>query len=320
MRRVITHARERCTSKNVVSPSHQASSFPRSAASRFPLNSAYFFMNSIRVSCAGSGGAPASIPSMLRNHKSSLTHWCTICSRTLRPRGSFAFGRTRRSSSRNSLHTPSTFTRSVSYVSTRKSYRIASTPHKNTCAPGSFACASAARLVRPSTLPRFSIVSRIHYLERHRRGRRAREIRHQVNPDVRPRGKPQHRNPERNRWVEHASRNPANRVRSHHHRKSDRQPVVRIARCSFRRRYVSTTNTSANVNRNSATSAGSVLNVIGAVAAPAFRNFTTSAANAAPTSCATMYGSTSFVSHLPRSHTPSVTAGLKCPPEICPPA
>src|SRR3984957_9298743 len=33
-----------------------------------------------------------------------------------------------------------------------------------------------------------------------------------------------------------------------------------------------------------------------------------------------MYGTTSLVSHFPRSHTPSVTAGLKCPPEICPPA
>src|ERR1700722_13490499 len=33
-----------------------------------------------------------------------------------------------------------------------------------------------------------------------------------------------------------------------------------------------------------------------------------------------MYGTTSLVSHFPRSHTPRVTAGLKCPPEICPPA
>src|SRR3979411_3314730 len=33
-----------------------------------------------------------------------------------------------------------------------------------------------------------------------------------------------------------------------------------------------------------------------------------------------MYGATSLVSHFPRSQTPSVTAGLKCPPEICPPA
>src|SRR3982074_3422966 len=33
-----------------------------------------------------------------------------------------------------------------------------------------------------------------------------------------------------------------------------------------------------------------------------------------------MYGTTSLPSHLPRSQTPSVTAGLKCPPEICPPA
>src|SRR5258708_27990658 len=33
-----------------------------------------------------------------------------------------------------------------------------------------------------------------------------------------------------------------------------------------------------------------------------------------------MDGGTSLVSHFPRSQTPSVTAGLKCPPEICPPA
>src|SRR5258708_2369846 len=33
-----------------------------------------------------------------------------------------------------------------------------------------------------------------------------------------------------------------------------------------------------------------------------------------------MYGTTSLVSHFPRSQTPRVTAGLKCPPEICPPA
>src|SRR6266404_4082981 len=81
-------------------------------------------MNSSRVSCPGSGGAPTSIPSIVRNHKSSLTHWCTICSRTLRPRRSSARGRTGKSSSRNSLHTLTTFTRSVSYVSTRKSYRM----------------------------------------------------------------------------------------------------------------------------------------------------------------------------------------------------
>src|SRR5215471_8998189 len=33
-----------------------------------------------------------------------------------------------------------------------------------------------------------------------------------------------------------------------------------------------------------------------------------------------MYGATSLASHLPRSQTPRVTAGLKCPPETCPPA
>src|ERR1700688_4459314 len=33
-----------------------------------------------------------------------------------------------------------------------------------------------------------------------------------------------------------------------------------------------------------------------------------------------MYGAKSLASHFPRNQTPSVTAGLKCPPEICPPA
>src|SRR5260370_21410394 len=65
-----------------------------------------------------------SIPSMPVNNRFSLTHWCTICSCTLRPRGSPARGRTGRSSSRNSLHTLTTFIRSVSFVSTRKSYLI----------------------------------------------------------------------------------------------------------------------------------------------------------------------------------------------------
>src|SRR6266481_409429 len=68
-------------------------------------------MNSSHVSCAGNGGAPTSIPSIVRNHKSSLTHWCTICSRALRPRGSSARGRTGKSSSRNSLHTLTPITR-----------------------------------------------------------------------------------------------------------------------------------------------------------------------------------------------------------------
>src|SRR5207253_685451 len=79
-------------------------------------------MNSSRVSTGGNGGALTSIPSMLINHRFSLTHWCTICSCTLRPRGSPLRGRTGRSSSRNSLHTLTTFIRSVSYVSTRKLY------------------------------------------------------------------------------------------------------------------------------------------------------------------------------------------------------
>src|SRR3982075_2793367 len=33
-----------------------------------------------------------------------------------------------------------------------------------------------------------------------------------------------------------------------------------------------------------------------------------------------MYGGTSLASHFPRIQTPSVTAGLNCPPEIYPPA
>src|SRR4030095_10332098 len=33
-----------------------------------------------------------------------------------------------------------------------------------------------------------------------------------------------------------------------------------------------------------------------------------------------MYGATSLASHFPRSQMPSVTAGLKWAPEICPPA
>src|SRR5881296_2094187 len=78
-----------------------------------------------RVSGSGSGGAPTSMPRMFRNHRSSLTHWCTICSSTLRPRGSVGCGRTRRSASRNMLQTLNTLTRSVEYVSTRNSYRMA---------------------------------------------------------------------------------------------------------------------------------------------------------------------------------------------------
>src|SRR5271156_6693553 len=48
-----------------------------------------------------------------------------MCSCTLRPRPSPSRGRTGRSSSRNSLHTLTTFTRSVAYVSTRNAYLIA---------------------------------------------------------------------------------------------------------------------------------------------------------------------------------------------------
>src|SRR6266852_6646604 len=82
-------------------------------------------MNAMRVSGAGSGGAPTSTPSMFINQRSSLTHWCTICSWTLRPRGSSRRGRNSRSASWNSLHTLRTLMRSVAYVSTRKSYLMA---------------------------------------------------------------------------------------------------------------------------------------------------------------------------------------------------
>src|SRR5437667_6306411 len=78
-----------------------------------------------RVSGSGSGGAPTSMPRMFRNHRSSLTHGCTSCSGTLRPRRSVGCGRTRRSASRNMLQTLNTLTRSVEYVSTRNSYRMA---------------------------------------------------------------------------------------------------------------------------------------------------------------------------------------------------
>ena len=74
MRRVITHARERFTSKNIVSPSNHGSSFTCSTARRLALSSAYRRIKPIRVSCDGNGGAPTSIPNIVRNHKSSLTH------------------------------------------------------------------------------------------------------------------------------------------------------------------------------------------------------------------------------------------------------
>jgi hypothetical protein len=52
-RRVMTHALERSTSKNVVASSHQCSSFCRRTTSRFPLSSAYRFMNPLRLSPEG---------------------------------------------------------------------------------------------------------------------------------------------------------------------------------------------------------------------------------------------------------------------------
>ncbi len=49
-----------------------------------------------------------------------------------------------------------------------------------------------------------------------------------------------------------------------------------------------TTKTSAKVNRNSATRAGTVATLIGATAAPAFKYFTAEAASMAPTICEIM--------------------------------
>ncbi len=56
----------------------------------------------------------------------------------------------------------------------------------------------------------------------------------------------------------------------------------------------------------------------GILSAPPFKNLTTKAASTAPIDLKIMYGATSLASHVPRSQPPSVTAGLKCPPEICP--
>ena len=79
MRGVRQPAREhpgsrRRTSKKFVISSHHGSSVWRRRSSRRPLSPAYRFRNSSRVSCAGSGGAATSMPSMFRNHASSLTH------------------------------------------------------------------------------------------------------------------------------------------------------------------------------------------------------------------------------------------------------
>src|SRR5439155_13113462 len=49
-----------------------------------------------------------------------------MCSRVFRSRAGNAGGRMGRSSSENMLHTDSVFSRSLSYVSTRKSYSISS--------------------------------------------------------------------------------------------------------------------------------------------------------------------------------------------------
>src|SRR5438552_5941513 len=44
----------------------------------------------------------------------------------------------------------------------------------------------------------------------------------------------------------------------------------------------------------------------------------TKAATTPAATCAIQYGTTSFAGHLPRRKTASVTAGLRCPPEMCP--
>ena len=67
MRRTITQARDRGTSKKLAVSSHHSSSFDRKVSSRLPESSAYRLMNSMRVSCPGSGGAATSTPRMLRN-------------------------------------------------------------------------------------------------------------------------------------------------------------------------------------------------------------------------------------------------------------
>ena len=128
MRRTTTHARDRVVSKKRVSPSHHDSGCDRSASNRSPELAAYRWMKSSLFSISGSADTLTPMPSIVRNHRSSLTHWCTICSCTLRPRLSVACGRTGRSPSRNMLQTPSTLRRSVSYVSTRKPYRMGSSP------------------------------------------------------------------------------------------------------------------------------------------------------------------------------------------------
>jgi hypothetical protein len=71
------------------------------------------------IGAVGSGGACTSMPRMFRNQRSSLTHWWTMCSYTLRPRISDKLGRTGRSSSLNMDQTLTTLILSVSYVSTR---------------------------------------------------------------------------------------------------------------------------------------------------------------------------------------------------------
>jgi len=68
-------------------------------------------MNPSRVSSAGSVGSDSSMPSMVRIHVSSETHWWTMCSSGVRARSA---QRKRRSSSRNADHVASVFSRSVS--------------------------------------------------------------------------------------------------------------------------------------------------------------------------------------------------------------
>ena len=74
-RRTMIQARLCTVSKKGTSVSHHASSVRRRAASRFSESSAYRRMKPSRVSGAGTGGAPTSIPNMVMNHLSSLMHW-----------------------------------------------------------------------------------------------------------------------------------------------------------------------------------------------------------------------------------------------------
>src|SRR5438876_704299 len=79
-----------------------------------------------------------------------------------------------------------------------------------------------------------------------------------------------------------------------------------------------TTNASANVKRNSAmNAAGTFVISVGVPLLPQ-RKTAIKAAITPAAICAIQYGITSLTGHLPRRKTASVTAGLRCPPEMCP--